>query len=177
MMMLRANGMRHPQVKNWSPETALKTNTATFARKQPGRRAKLRPGGNKTPIGVGPRPFHRQQYRAAPFAADPDTLDEAQNNHDDGAPDAYLLIARHQGHGKGRHARQQEGSNQRRLAPEPIAVMAEDERPDRPRDKPDEKNRICLHRADQRVRRRKVELCEDQPGHDAVKEGGNRTTR
>ena len=40
---------------------------------------------------VGFRPFHRQQYRAAPFAPDPNTLDEAQHDHDDGAPDADLL--------------------------------------------------------------------------------------
>jgi hypothetical protein len=37
MMMLRKNGMRHPQVKNSSPERQLKNNTAMFARNRPAR--------------------------------------------------------------------------------------------------------------------------------------------
>jgi hypothetical protein len=39
-----------------------------------GRPAKLRPGREEPPIFAGARPFHRQQHRAAPFAADADPL-------------------------------------------------------------------------------------------------------
>ena len=33
--MLSANGMRQPQVRNWSPEYQLKNSTATLARNSP----------------------------------------------------------------------------------------------------------------------------------------------
>src|SRR6516164_6486740 len=33
--MLRKNGMRHPQAKNWSPEIALNASAAKFARNRP----------------------------------------------------------------------------------------------------------------------------------------------
>ena len=35
MTMLSMNGMRHPQTRNWSPEIALNTSTAKFARSSP----------------------------------------------------------------------------------------------------------------------------------------------
>lgn len=35
MRMLAKNGTRHPQLRNPSPEIALNTNTAKFARKNP----------------------------------------------------------------------------------------------------------------------------------------------
>src|SRR5207245_6833287 len=44
-------------------------------KEQPGGAAPLRPRGNET--GVGSRPFHRHQCRAAPFAADAETLNKA----------------------------------------------------------------------------------------------------
>src|SRR3984957_6288217 len=43
------------------------------------RNAKLRPGGDEPARLVATRPFHRHQHRTAPFAADADTLDEAQH--------------------------------------------------------------------------------------------------
>ena len=35
MTMLSRNGMRHPQTKNWSPESQLKIKTATLASSNP----------------------------------------------------------------------------------------------------------------------------------------------
>jgi len=64
-------------------------------------------------MGTRSRPFHRQQYRAAPFAADADPLDQTQHGQDDGTPDADLGIARHKAHGKGREAPQQQGCDRR----------------------------------------------------------------
>src|SRR5436190_12426067 len=49
---------------------------------KPARHAKLRPGGDEAARMVGARPFHRHQHRAAPFAADAYTLDEAQDGQD-----------------------------------------------------------------------------------------------
>jgi len=134
------------------------------------RRAELRPRSDKATVCVGPRPLDRQEHRTAPFAADSKALYEAQDKHDDRAPDADLRVGWHQGHGKGRQARQQQRCDQHRPAPDPIAVVAEDERPDRPGDETDEEDRVRLHRADQRVRLRKVEFRKDQPGHGATEE-------
>jgi hypothetical protein len=83
---------------------------------------------------------------------------------------ADLLVAGDKGHGKGRQPGQQQGRDQRRLAPDSVAVVTEDERSDRPRNKADKKDRVGLHRRDQRVGRRKVEFRKDQPGDDAVKQ-------
>src|ERR1700751_1881504 len=79
-------------------------------------------------MGIRPRPFHRQQYRAAPFAADTHSLDEADDGQDDGAPDAGLLIGRDEADGQGREAGQQKGRDQRSLAAYAIAVVTEDRR-------------------------------------------------
>ena len=42
-------------------------------------------------------PFHRQQHGASPLAADADTLDEAEQRQQHGAPDADLLVGWHEG--------------------------------------------------------------------------------
>src|SRR6185437_7251826 len=55
---------------------------------QAGRHAKLRPRGDQAAAAMAARPFHRDQHRAAPFAADADALDHAQDGEEDGAPDA-----------------------------------------------------------------------------------------
>jgi len=81
-------------------------------------------------MGIRPRPFHRQQYRAAPFAPDTHSLDEAYDRQDDGAPDAGMLVGRDEADRKGREAGQQKGCDQRSLAADAIAVVAEDRRSD-----------------------------------------------
>src|SRR5215813_12310435 len=58
--------------------------------REPARSTELRPGGDETTVCVGSRPLHRQQYRAAPLAAHTDALNEAQQEHDDRAPDSDL---------------------------------------------------------------------------------------
>src|SRR5712692_4689177 len=73
---------------------------------RPGRTAELRPRRDETAMGVRPRPFHRQQYRATPFAADAHPLDEADGGQDDGAPDADLAVGRDEADGKGRETGQ-----------------------------------------------------------------------
>ena len=49
---------------------------------------------------VGLGPFHREQHRAAPFAADTDALDQADERQKNGAPDADAVVARHKAHAK-----------------------------------------------------------------------------
>ena len=129
---------------------------------EPGRTTPLRPGGDKAAMLVGPRPFHRHQGRAAPLAADADALDKAHDGQDDRAPDTDLGIARDKADREGRQARQQEGGDQRRLAADAVAVMAEKRRSDRARDKADRVNAKGLQGSDQRVGVREIQFGEDE---------------
>ena len=168
--------MRHPQSRNWLPAICAERQRRQIRQEQPGRHAELRPRGNKAAMMVGSRPLHRQQHRAAPLAADPDTLDEAQDRQDDRTPDADLRVGRDERHQKGRDAHQQQRRDQRRLAPDAVAVVTEDRRSDRAGDKADRVDAEGLQRPDQRIGFRKVQLGEDQPGDRAVQER-NHTTR
>src|SRR5262249_60984946 len=62
---------------------------------EPAGHAELRPGGDESAGMIRARPFHRHQHRAAPFAADADTLDEAQDGENDSAPETDAFVARH----------------------------------------------------------------------------------
>src|SRR5271167_4918800 len=103
-MMLRKNGMRHPQSRNSLPAIRLNASAARFARNSPAGTPNCGQGGNETAMMVGSRPLHGQQHRAAPLAADPDTLDETQDGQDDRTPDADLRISRHERDEKRRNA-------------------------------------------------------------------------
>src|SRR6516165_10689642 len=90
---------------------------------RPARRIAARPRGNRD-FFAGACTLHRQQHRAAPFAADADPLDEAQYDQHDRAPDADLLISGDASDKEGRQAGQQQGRDQRGFAADSIAVMA-----------------------------------------------------
>ena len=141
-----------------------------IGQEEPGRRAELRPGRDEAAMLGGSRPFHGQQYRAAPFAADADPLDQANDRQQDRAPDADARVGRDETDGNRRDAGHQQGRNQGRLAPDPIAPMAEYRRADRPPDKPDKENAERLENADQGSGLGEEERSEDQRAHLAVKQ-------
>jgi len=116
------------------------------------------------------RAFHRQQHRAAPFAADPNALDEPNNRQDHRAPDADHRIARHKSHGEGGQTGDQQCGDQGRLAADAVAEMPEDRSTDRASDKADGVDGKRLQYADQRVGFGKEQLAEDQTGDDAVEQ-------
>ena len=76
----------------------------------------------------------RHQHRPAPFAADREALDEAQHDQRDRRPDADLRVGRQQADQHRRDAHQDQAQHQQPLAPDPVAIMAEDDAADRPRD-------------------------------------------
>ena len=160
--MLIRKGTRQPQVRNASPDSELNSEHREVGQEQSGRHAELRPGRDEAAMLVGPRPFHRQQHRAAPLAADADALDEAQQRQQDRAPDADAVIGRHQRDQKRGDAHQHQRGDQRRLAAEAIALVAEDRRADRPRGKAHGVDREGLQRADQRIGAREIQPGEDQ---------------
>ena len=168
--MLRKNGMRQPQARNSLAGDLAERQHREVGEEQPGGHAELRPRGDEAAIGIALGPFHGQQHRAAPLAADPDALDEAQDGQQDRTPDSDLVVGRNERDREGRDAHQQQGRDQRRLAADAIAVVAEDRGADRPRDEPDRVDAERLQRADQRIGVREVQLGEDQAGDGAVEE-------
>src|SRR6202047_3262190 len=140
MTMLSRNGIRQPQVRNWSPEIQLKISTAKFAKNSPAGAPDWRPGSDEPAILIGARPFHRQQHRAAPLAADADPLDQAQQGQDDRTPSADHVVTGNQPDCGGGNPGHQQCHDQGRLAADAVAVMAEDRGADRTRDKADKKD-------------------------------------
>ena len=122
MMMLSMNGIRQPHTRNWSPEIAAEHEHREIRQQQSGRAPNCGHDGNETTVGVRSRPFHRQQHRAAPFAADADALDEAKDGQENGAPDADTGIGRNEAHRKGCKAGHQQRRDQCPLAPDAVAV-------------------------------------------------------
>ena len=167
--MLRRNGIRQPQVRNWSPEIQpAEGQHCQVRQEQPGGRAELRPGGDEPAVFIATRPFHRQQDRAAPFAADPNPLDQPQQGQNDRAPNADYLITGNQTDRSGGNAGHQQGHDQGRFAADAVAVMAEDRGADRARDETDEIDGESFEHPDQRVGFGKEQLGEDEAGDNAV---------
>ena len=87
-------GSRQPHVEERGrPDSALNARTARFARNRPAGTPNCGQRSDEAAVLVRLRPLHREQHRAAPFAADADALDEAQHRQDDRAPDADRCIA------------------------------------------------------------------------------------
>ena len=131
--------------------------------------AELRPGRNQPALVLRARPFHRQQHRATPLAADANALDHPKDGQQNRAPDANRGVGRYESDGEGRQAHAHKRGDERRLAANAIAVMAEDRRADWPSDKADKIRSERRKRPRQRRLVREVELTEDQSRRRAVK--------
>ena len=116
------------------------------------------------------RPFHRQQYRTAPFPADADPLNHPQDRQEHRAPDADRLIGRDKGNQESRDAHAQKRGDQGRLAPDAVAVMAKDRGADWPADKADEVGAEGGKGRGQRFFVGEIEVAENQSGRGAVDE-------
>src|SRR5579863_7649159 len=110
------------------------------------------------------RPFHRQQHRPAPFAANADALKHAQDSQDNRSPYSDRLIGRHKGDQEGRDAHAEQRGKKSRLAADAIAVVTENGSTDRTSNKADEISAEGGERRRQRIGVWKVELAEHQSG-------------
>ena len=79
-----------------------------------------------------PGVLHHHQHRAAPFAAEPDPLQKAQRHQQHGGGEPQLGIGRQQSDQCRAQAHDDDGGGQHRLAPDPVAEMAEDGGAERP---------------------------------------------
>jgi len=77
--------------------------------------------------------------RTGIFGAGAKSLQQAKGNQQDRRPDPDLAEIRQQPHGHGRQAHQCDREDERRLAPEPIADVRDDDSPERPGKKADGK--------------------------------------
>src|SRR5262249_29435420 len=109
-----------------------------------------------------------QKHGTTPFPADADTLHGAQDGEDHRAPDADRRVGRHKRDQEGRDAHAQERGDQRGLAADAVAVMAEDRRADRAGREADEVGSEGEKGGRVRVLMRKEELAEDETGRGAV---------
>ena len=106
---------------------------------QANRNAELRPAGDQAAL-APMAPFHREKDGSSPLAANADPLDKAEDDQEDGAPDADGGVGRHETNQEGCDSHQQQRRNQGRLPPDAIAVVPEDGSADRACDEPDRVN-------------------------------------
>jgi hypothetical protein len=74
------------------PRQPAEAQNRRVRQEQPRWRAELGPGADEAAVFVGLGPFHCQQNRAAPFAADADALDQTNQRQENSAPDADAVI-------------------------------------------------------------------------------------
>ncbi|MCY1229240.1 hypothetical protein D9M72_415980 [compost metagenome] len=110
------------------------------------------------------------QHRAAPFAAQADALQHAQQQQQDRRQDADAVVGRHQSDQEGGHAHDHQRDHQHALAADLVAEVPEDHAAQRPRDKAHRKGGVGQHGGHQRVIAGEVQLVEDQAGDHAVQE-------
>ena len=96
-------------------------------RQKADRRAELREHAEPGALALG-RILGRQQCRAAPFAAQPQALAEAQHTQQDRRPGPDAVVTRQHADQRGAHAHQQQGGDQGRFAPDAVAEVAEQRR-------------------------------------------------
>ncbi len=111
---------------------------------------------------AGRRILHGEQRGTAPFSAKAEPLTEAHQAQQQRRPPAKCLICRQKSDGEGRAAHQEQRGHQRRLAPDPVTIMPEHRRAQRPRKKGDRKTRISRKQLCRRRGRRKEKRPEYQ---------------
>ena len=92
------------------------------------------------------RVLGRDQRRPAPLAAKPDALQEAQRGEEPRRENAGRRISRERADQGRRQAHHQHGGDQRRLAPDPVAEMPEQERANGAGEKGDAEGEIGVER-------------------------------
>ena len=159
--------MRQPQSRNWSGVShSAEQQEEAVGGEEADRRAELRHHAEAAaPARRGI--LDREQRRAAPFAAEAEALAEAQQAEQRRRDPAGHRVGRQEGDRGGRSAHQQQRGDQRRLAPDPIAEMAEERAAERPRDEGEAEAGIGC----EQLRRGRRAGEEERPEHQA---GGGR---
>src|SRR5262249_17666821 len=111
---------------------------------------------------AGRRVLDCHQHRAAPFAADADTLKHAKEKQHHRSPDADRSISWQQADQECCDAHNEDRENEHGLPPDAIAVVTEEDAADRSRYEADEKRCVSEQGADQRIEVGKEEFVEHE---------------
>ncbi len=134
----------------------------------PRRRSELRKACREAArLRVGP--FRGHQHRAAPLAADRQTLEDAADGQQDPAPDADRLVRRDQADAHGRRPHHDHREDKQLLPADTVSEVTEDGRADWPRGKADEERRERQHRRHERIGAWKELLWKDRCCGNTVK--------
>jgi hypothetical protein len=106
--------------------------------------------------------LQRHEHRAAPFAAEAQTLQEPQRREQHCGPQADRGVCRQQPDGKRGEPHDQQRDHEDVLAPDLVAVVAEHDAAEWPCDEADGVRRERQQGADQRLEARKEQLVEDE---------------
>ena len=159
--------MRQPKLKNCSSVRNRDSSRNDAAGKQEAdRRAELREHAVPRAL-ARRRVLGGQQHRAAPFAAEADALAEPAERQQQRRGKADRVVGRQHANQHRRNPHRHQRRDERGLAADAVAEMAEQHRADRPRDEGDRKRRQRGERGRGRVGGR-----EEQPGKDEHGGGG-----
>ncbi len=114
--------------------------------------------------------FGDHERRAAPFAADRDALYDAEQDEQDGGPDADRVVRGQQADEEAAGAHQDHRQEHHRLAAEPVAEVAEDDAAERTGEIPRGERAEGGHGAHRRVGPGEEEVAEDERGDGSVDE-------
>jgi hypothetical protein len=114
--------------------------------------------------------FDRQQQTAAPFAAQGQTLDQAQQGEQDRRPDSDGIVGRQQAHQYGGSAHQGQRRHQGLLPADAVTDVAEDHAAEGAHDEGQRERRQRQGEAHRRVVRGEEQRPEHDGGHRPVQE-------
>ena len=158
--------MRQPKAKNCSSVSHFGQHQEDAAgEEEADRRAELREHAVPGAL-ARRRVLDREQHRAAPLAAEPEALAETAQREQERRGDADRVVGRQHADSDRRHAHRQQRRDQRRLAADAIAEVAEQRRADRPGEERDREGRQRRER-----RRRGIGGRKEQPREDEHRRG------
>jgi len=161
--------MRQPQEKKVVLRQVRQQVDHARSQQQPGRNADLWPASVKTTL-PSRRVLDGHQHGAAPFTADANALEDAEQQQQDRRPNARAGVGRQQADQECGDTHDQERENEYRFATDTVPIVAEDDAPDRTREKTDEECRVRQQRSCQRVEIRKEQLVENDRRDYAIEE-------
>ena len=130
------NGTRQPHAGNCSVDMRVEEVQQAGREDHADRHADLRVGAEEAALALG-SVLHGHQCGAAPFTAGGEALQDPEQDEQDRGPDADLGVGGQHADQGGGGTHQDQGEDQHRLAAEPVAQVAGDDRAERPEQEAD----------------------------------------
>ncbi len=124
--------------------------------------------GGELPAFVSRRVFECHEHRAAPFAAQPDALQQAQEQQDQRRRNADAVVGRHESDEERRNAHDRQRNDQQGFAPELVTEVSEENPAERARGEAHGIDGVGERGGDERVAAGEEEFVEHEPGDGPV---------